>query len=161
VDPRWLAVAFALVAVIGGLAAGAARSLVGVCLSLVAVGASAACVLLLRDQGDAALAMVLVVCGWAPLLLLGGLLLSVQTTKPLSGGRPWLSVAAACTAAAVLLLAPLDFDLARNAAAPDDGDVSFVLWMTPLIFVMAIAAIGLLGYGERGALEGDRTGRDA
>jgi uncharacterized MnhB-related membrane protein len=127
-----------------------ARSLFMVCVLSAALSGLAAVALLALGRGEAAIALALVGAGVAPILLMGGVLLSARTVKPRRRGAPWLStLAAALAAAAVLWAAP---DIAASppiAAAPGGAGLA----LAALIFVAIAGCAAMLGYGERGVLE--------
>ncbi len=146
---------FALVLVAATLAAAfaalTARSLLALCLCLAAVGALAAAVLLALGAGDAALTMAIVVAAWAPVLLIGAVLLSARSAKSFGAGAPWLSMLAAALAGGAIAFAAPDVGpaLARAQAAPD----AIGFWLAPLLLVVGVGCYGVLGFGERGALD--------
>lgn len=130
-----------------------ARSLFAMCVALVAAGALAAGALLALGAGGAALGQALFGVALAPVILLAALLLSSRAVKPARGGRPWLTIAAASAVAAAILWGAPELagpSTARVAPAPA---APITPWIAPLIFVAAAACVGLLGFGERGALE--------
>jgi len=88
--------------------------------------------------------------GLAPVLLLGGVLLSSRAMKPRTRGLPWLSIGAAAAAAAAMLWAAPSLDLQQQQIAPPRGGASPALGA--LVFIAAAACAALLGYGERGVL---------
>lgn len=147
--------AAAIAIVLGGVAAFAvlaARSLFSLCVALAALSACAAGALLALDRPDGAAALALLGVGIAPIVLLGGVLLSARAAKPRTRGSPWLSIGAAILAAAAMLWAAPTLELGPAIAAPRGGAPSA---LAVLIFVASAACVGLLGYGERGVL-GDR-----
>ncbi len=145
----------ALVLMLGAFAAAfgalTARSLYAMCVYLVVTGACAAATVLTLGSPDAAIAQTLVGVVLTPLLLLAAILLSTRATKPRREGRPWLTlIAAAAAFAAVMLVAP---DLGPPRASPPAQTGALAPWLTILVFVAVAACVGLLGYGERGALQ--------
>jgi len=151
--------ALMLVALCAMLALGVltARSLFAVSMRLAALSALATAALLALGYGDGALVLALVGAGVAPTLLMGGVLLSARAAKPRKR-RPWLSLAAVAACALAVLIAAPDLADAPRAVA---GAGPNALWLGALAFVAASACVALLGYGERGALEGARVDRDA
>jgi hypothetical protein len=145
------AVAFAL-----AVAALRARALLvaGVCASLVAAIASAA----LLANNAVLPAVALAVFGAALLLVwvLGGMLLSANSVKAGRRGAPWLTFLSAFATAGVILAVTPEF--AATRAAPIAEPVGLPALLSALMFVAGFSVIGLIGYGERGALEG--RGRD-
>jgi hypothetical protein len=89
--------------------------------------------------------------GIAPVALLGLILLSVRTTKAQRRARPWLSVGAAGAVALVVLWSTSELGVMTQVEAPPPEAIG--AWMAPIVFVAVVAFIGLLGYGERGALQ--------
>lgn len=137
-------------AIAAALAALTARSLLAVCLYLAAMGALVAAALLSLGAGEAALAAALGFVGWTPVLLLGGVLLSARAAKNFKRGAPWASIAAAALAGALVLVGAIDL-----GEAPIETDASLGasgLWLTMLLLAAGAACVGLIGFGERGAL---------
>jgi hypothetical protein len=139
----------ALAAALGALTA---RSLFSMAMFVAAAGAMTAGALAAQGAGDAALAQVFVGAALAPFVILACLLLSTRTTKPRRGARPWLTMAGgAAVAAALIWLLP---DINRPQAPPViESDATITFWLASLMFVAIAAAVALLGYGERGALQ--------
>jgi len=153
----WIAVVMILLSAAAALALLTARSLFSASIALAAMCACATGALLAIGEADGALALSLVGAGIAPVLLLGGMLLSSRAVKPRVRGLPWLSIAAAgCAAVAMLWAAPM-LGFEQPVAAPRDGAS---LSLGALVFVAAAACAALLGYGERGVLGAPRTGRE-
>jgi hypothetical protein len=152
-----LALALAGCAIAAALGAILTRSLFAMCAYATAAGVLAAAVVLLLGASDGAFALALFAGAWAPILLLAGMLLSARSAKAPHRKLRWLSVLAA-GAAAALMVWPLT-DPAATASAQRDAESAFGLgfWIAPLIFAAAAACVGLLGYGERGALGGGRS----
>lgn len=141
-----------------GLAVAALRAralfVAGVCAGLVAAIASAA----LLANGAVLAAVALAIFGTALLLvwILGGMLLSANSVKAARRGAPWLTLLSAiATAGVILAVAP---ELAATRPAPIAEPVGLPALLCALMFVAGLSVIGLIGYGERGALEG--RGRD-
>ena len=136
----------------GAVGAMTARSLYAMCVHLVVTGAYAAASMLALGAGDGALAQALLGVALTPVVLLAAMLLSARAAKPRRSGLPWLTLAAAAGAAvAVLWVMP-----ALGAPAPPAPIVQtggLAPWLAALVFVSAAACVGLLGYGERGALQ--------
>jgi hypothetical protein len=152
-----LAIALLAAALAAGFGVVLARSLLAMCVCLVAAGAAAAAFMALLGRGDGALALALFAVGWTPLLLLAAMLLSARSAKGLRRGRPWLSIGTGAALVAAILWATRDFDgsaAVHAGAAPHLG-----VWPAAMIFVAAAACVGLLGYGERGALHQDPAER--
>lgn len=149
---HWLALVLTVGAIAGALGAVTARSLYAMCVYLVVAGACAAASVLALGAADAALAQVLVGVAFTPVVLLAVMLLSARATKPRQGARPWWALlAAVATAAAVFWAMPELGPATPVVAAATEGAVA--PWLTALIFVAVASCVGLLGYGERGALQ--------
>lgn len=145
---QWLAlvlIAFAGIAAFGALAA---RSAFAMILYLAVTAALAAVAVAAMGAGAASLAMALVGVAFAPFLLMGAALLSARASK--RSPFPWLSAALGAAA-----LAPIGVALAdlRGAAGLAQSSGVSALWLAFIVFVVAVAGVGLLGYGERGILQ--------
>jgi hypothetical protein len=84
------------------------------------------------------------------------MLLSARAIKPLKRGRPWLSIAAASATALAMLWASRELGTVSHAAASATAPLG--PWPAVLTLVAGAACVGLLGYGERGALGGPEQG---
>lgn len=156
----WLALVLLGGALASVLAALLARALFVLCMYLAAAGALVAAAVALMGESGAALAIAALFAAFAPVLLLGAVLLSARTTKAQRRVRPWLSVGAAVVVAGAVF-----WVLPQIEPAPRvDGEavqVEFVgTWLAPLVFVAVTACIGLLGFGERGAMQRAGEGGD-
>jgi hypothetical protein len=148
---HWLALGFTCAAFVIAIAALMARSLFAMCMYLAAAGVLGAAAMLALGAGDAGLAAALFLAAWAPLLLLAAMLLTARATKAKRRSGPWFSLAAALvTAGGVLAVVPELGDAATPAAG---GAGAIGAWLAPLLLVAAAACVGLLGFGERGALQ--------
>lgn len=154
----WSAVIAILLGAAAAIAVLGARSLFSMCIALAALSACAAGALLALGQPDGALAFALLGAGIAPIVLLGGVLLSNRAVKPRVRGAPWISIGAAVFAGAAMLWAAPTLDLGAAIAAPRGG---LPIALAALVFAAIAACVGLLGYGERGVLGAMRRGRDA
>ena len=148
---HWLALGFACAAFVVGVAALMARSLFAMCMYLAATGVLAAAAVLGLRAGDAALAVVLFAAALAPVLLLAAVLLTARAAKGKRRSGAWFSLTAAALAAAAMLFAVPDIGAPSAPAAIDLGAMS--AWLAPLVLATTAACVGLLGYGERGALQ--------
>lgn len=146
----WLALALLAGVVACALAAATARSLVALCVSLWAAAALATATLLTLGRSDAALAMALLAAGLAPVLLFGALLLSARAAKANKRRPPFIAIAAALALVAALVWGLPDLPV---APAPSAADPSALFFAAPLLLAAVAAVVGLLGFGERGALE--------
>lgn len=145
----WVAAGAALLAVLAAASVLGARSLFTASVGIAALCACAASAMLALGQGEGALALALLGAGVAPVLLLGGMLLSNRSVQPRACGRPWLSIIAAAAAAAAMLWTAPAIDGAQAIAAPRGG---VPLALVALVFVAVAGCAALLGYGERGVL---------
>ncbi len=148
---QWLALAFLCATAVTAVAALMARSLVAMCMYLAAAGVLAAAAMLALGAGDGALTLALFLAAWAPLLLLAAMLLTARATRAKRRGWPWFSLSAAIAAAAGVLFAVPDLGGAAAPAAANPGAIG--AWLAPLLLAAAAACVGMLGYGERGALQ--------
>jgi hypothetical protein len=126
----------------------------GVCASLVAATACAA----VLAHGAVLAAVALALTGAALLLVwvLGGVLLSATSVKA-RRGAPWLTLLMAfVTGALVIAVAP---ELAVTRSPRIAEPLGLPALLSILMLTAGLSVIGLIGYGERGALE--RRGRDA
>ncbi|MGD9967005.1 MAG: hypothetical protein AB7T59_10820 [Hyphomonadaceae bacterium] len=147
---QWLALALLGVAMIAAFGAMSARSLFVAVMHLAAAGVAVASVVLLLGSGEGALAVALLAAAWAPVLLLGAMLLSARAAKPpraLPTMLGWLGA----TIALPLLWWPL-VELSAHAPTASLATTGSSSWIAPLVFVLAVVCLALLGYGERGAL---------
>lgn len=143
-----LALVLLLAAVAAALEAIMARSLLAMCGHLTAAGALTATVVLLLRGGEGALAAALFATAWAPITLLGALLLSTRSAK--ASRRAWLSVLAAAVAAGALIW-PLAELPPGGPPQGAEATAGLGFWIAPIVLAAAAACAGLLGYGERGA----------
>ncbi len=146
-----LALVFTLAAIAAALTALSVRALFATAMGLAGACACAAVALTALGAGEAALALALFGAALAPVLMLGGVLLSARAAKALNHGPIWFTaIAAAATAVAVAWGAP---ELA--AAPPSRGlDGAAAPWLAALVFVAALGVVALLGFGERGPFSG-------
>lgn len=148
---QWFALVLTGAALAAAVSALLARSLFAMCIYLSATGALGAAAALALGAGDAGLAIALFAAVWTPLLLLAAMLLSARATKTVRRGVPWLSLLAAFAAvAAIFAVAP---DLGAPVVDRSDATLAVSAWLAPLLLVAAAACVGVLGYGERGALQ--------
>jgi hypothetical protein len=143
----WMALVLIAAAAVAAMSALGARSLVGMCLAVAAMAALSAAALATRG-GDGALALAAFGVGFAPMLLMAGLLLSTRAVKS-RRSETWLGLVAACAAAGLIAVAAPELE---QAPAPVAEGGAVGLWLAALVFVSAVACAGLLGYGERGVL---------
>jgi hypothetical protein len=146
----WLALTLMAAVAACAFAAATARSLVAMCLTLWSAAALAAAALLTMGQSNAALAMALLAACLAPVLVLATLLLSARVVKANKRRTPLVTAASA-----ILVVGAIIWLLPNMPAAPSAGaiDASALFFAGPLLLAAVAAAVGLLGFGERGALE--------
>lgn len=148
-----LAFALMLGAIAAALGAATARSLVATSLFLSTAAALTAAALVALGAGDAALGVTLLGVGLAPVLLLGAMTLSTRAARKRKGAPPWIAIGAAMMAVSALVwaaIAPRGSLAALDGVAMAPGVAS---WLAVLVFAVVAATLGLLGFGERGALE--------
>jgi hypothetical protein len=154
----WLALALMGVAIASSVGALAARSLFVTCMHVLTAGVSVAASVLVLRSGQGGLALALFAAAWAPVLLMAAMSLSVRATKGAVRRLHWLSFLGAAVA-----MCAIWWPLAELLSAPpvaignELNGLSF--WLAPLVLVVGAASVGILGYGERGALtRGRETG---
>lgn len=148
---HWVALVLIAAAIACACAAAMARSLFSMTAWLFAIAALASAALLALSAGDSALNLILLGVGFTPALILALLLLSTRAAKSRRRGAPWLTITAAAAAGAVVVMGALK--LAPSAAPVAAPPGALAPWLVLLVFTGAIACVGLLGFGERGALE--------
>jgi len=133
------------------LTALAARALFVACVTVALMSAIAG--LALVGNGAVLPAIGVVVLGVAlfPAWLLCGMVLSANAAKDSRRGGPWLTSLAALTTAAVIVAATPELTTTPDIALPETAGLPALL--AALMFVAGVCVIGLIGYGERGALE--------
>lgn len=146
-----IAVVLSGVALALAIAALTARALFVACVFCALLSAVAAVVLLAQGAALPAIALAIFGAALLPLWFLAGLLLSGNAVKTTRRRAPWLTlVAALATAALIVAVAP---DLAITHGLRAGAPSGLPALVGAVIFVAAISVIGLLGFGERGALE--------
>ncbi|MBI3440129.1 MAG: hypothetical protein HY054_16010 [Proteobacteria bacterium] len=155
-----LAAAVLLLNVIAlGVAVAALRTralfVAGVCVSLLTTAVCAA----LLISGAVVAAIALTACGAAllPVWSLGGALLSGNAVKAGRRRVSWLALGA--VVGAIGLVAAVVPDLTVSHARVVAEPQGLPVLLSALMFVAALSAVALIGYGERGAL--DRRGQGA
>jgi peptidoglycan/LPS O-acetylase OafA/YrhL len=144
-----LAVALIFGAVVAALGALAARSMIAMCVRVGATAALAAAAAVALGYGATGLTLVLFGAGLAPVMLMGGVLLSAQAAK--KRRRSWIGLAAGALVVGAIAWASPEL-LARLPAHLTPVQLPG-LWLAVLVFVAAATCAALLGYGERGILE--------
>jgi len=156
---QWLGLACIVLALATGLGAAAARSYFVLCVFMAAAAVFVALALLSFGAGQAAAALAIIGVAMIPALLLGGLLLSGRAIRSKRrAGAPWLTVLALAAFAALVVWGVSDVAPLRAPVAPPVG---LSAWLAPLLLAAAAIGAGLLGFGERGALERRRDGSGA
>lgn len=154
-----LALALTLLSMVAALSAFLTRSLVSMVMFLAVSAVAGGCAVLALGAGDAALAWVLTGFGLAPVVLLAVMLLSARVAKA-RRAPPVFAIAAALCAGAAMLWATADVGGTAPMTAPSGALAPWLApWLAPLVFVGVAMCVGLLGYGERGALQ-RRSGGD-
>ena len=148
---HWLALALIAAAIASACGVAMARSLFSMTAWLFVIAALASAALLALSAGESALNLALLGVGFAPALVLALLLLSTRASKSRRRGAPWLTIATASAVSAVMVMGALK--LAPSAALVTAPPGALGPWLALLVFTGAIACVGLLGFGERGALE--------
>jgi hypothetical protein len=147
----WLALALLGVAIASAIGAIAARSLFVTCMHVVTVGVSVAAAALVLQAGEGGLALALFAAAWAPVLLLAVTLLSARATRAERRRFPILSIVGAALAVSAIWWPLIELAGAAPTGIPHVfHGLSF--WLAPIILVAGAACVGVLGYGERGAL---------
>jgi hypothetical protein len=146
-----LALVFLAGALACALATAMSRSLFAMCMSLASAHACAAVVLMSFGAGDASLTLAVFGAGFAPVLILAGLLLSSRAAKTYKRGPVLLAAVSAALAGVAMLWATPE--LGATAATVGRTYGATGPWLAALMFVTAIGCVGLLGYGERGPFE--------
>ena len=148
----WLAGALLGVAIATAIGAVLARSLFVTCVHVTVTGVAVAAAVLLLGADDGGVALALFAAAWAPVLLMAAMLLSVRATKaPQVRAFSWLSLLGAA-AAAIAIWWPL-LELAAAAPVAIQGELAGLsFWLAPLLLVAGAGCVGVLGFGERGAL---------
>lgn len=149
-----LALLFTLAAIVAALVALSVRALFAACLAVGAVSACAAAALMAMGAGEGALALALFGAALAPVLMLGGVLLSARASKAMKHGPIWFSAAAAGVVGVMAVWAAPELG-ATQAAAPLNGAAG--PWLAAIVFVTALGALALLGFGERGPFSGGKS----
>ena len=145
-----IAALFIAFAIAAACAAATARSLVSMSFSVFVCAAFTATALFVLGRGGAALDIALLGAGLAPCIVLAMLLLSARATR--SGKRmpPWVTIAAASILCAVVFLSLPQ--LPALPARADNAEAGLAFWLAAIVFVTGVSCLGLLGFGERGAL---------
>jgi hypothetical protein len=145
-----LALVLAGAMIAAAIAALTARSLFTMAVASAAAAAACAAAALALGAERGALGLALFGVGIAPVLLMAGMLLSARTARATRKGAPWASLAAgAAMVCALAFVAPeLSAPRATLLASAD-----LAPWLALVVFVAAAACLGMLGFGERGAIE--------
>ena len=86
-----------------------------------------------------------------PAWLLGGMLLSANAVKENRRRGGWLAQVAALVTAAVIVAATPELAATHGVVHADPAGLPALL--ATVMFVAGVSVIGLIGYGERGALD--------
>jgi hypothetical protein len=152
----------ALLSTLGALAAAgvviATRSLFVVSVALVVMLAMAAAAFAGLGLANAALGASVFGVALAPTLLLGAIVLTGRSAKRYPLGA-FLLAGIACILLAAALTASLFGFVTAADRPPPPAPRGVALLLTAIVFVAALASVGLLGYGERGLLGRRRSAR--
>lgn len=129
----------------------AARALFVACVSGALVGAVAGLVLLANGAVLPAIGLIVLGVALFPAWLLGGMLLSTNAAKDSRRRAPWLTLLAALATTAVIVTVTPDVAATRSVSFPEPAGLPALL--AAIMFVAGVSVIGLIGFGERGALE--------
>ncbi|MBL8545603.1 MAG: hypothetical protein JNL81_04020 [Hyphomonadaceae bacterium] len=147
----WLALALLAVAIASAIGAVAARAMFVTVMHLVTAGVSVAAAVLVLQAGQGGLALALFAAAWAPVLLLAVTLLSARSARASRRGLPLFSLAGALGAAIAIWWPLVELaSVAPTGIAHQFQGLAF--WLAPVVFVAGAGCVGVLGYGERGAL---------
>ncbi len=151
-----IGVALMLCAAAAAVGALVARSLFALCLCLAAMCGSGAAAVLAFGYGDGATLLALFGVAFAPVVVMGGVLLSARSVNHRTDRAVWLSLLVAALTAVLLLWAGPELIAAPRRMVASNFEP---LWLVVISFVTAIACVGLLGHGERGVLEREEGGQ--
>jgi len=146
----WIAALFVAFAIAAACAAATARSLVSMSFSVFVCAAFAAATLLVLGRGGGALDIALLGAGLGPCIVLAVLLLSARATRSGKRTPPWITIAAAAVLCGALFIGLPQLPALPSRAAEAEPGIAF--WLAGIVFVAGVACLGLLGFGERGAL---------
>jgi len=129
----------------------AARALFVAVASSALMGAVAGLALLANGAVLPAISLVVLGVALFPALLLGGMLLSTNAAKDSRRRARWLTMFAALATTAVIAAVTPELVATRSVSFPEPAGLPALL--AAVMFVAGVSVIGLIGYGERGALE--------
>lgn len=153
---QWLGVVLLVAALAAALGVMLARSLFALCMHVLATGATIAVFVALVNAADVGLMIAAAVIA-VSILMICGVTLTARTVKAAQTHGASLARILGAAAVAALLIAMAAPQFALSAPAPPTGGALHVtVWLAPLMLTLAAACLGLLGFGERGALEPDR-----
>lgn len=147
----WLALALLGVALASAIGALVARALFVTCMHVVTAGVSVAAAVLLLQAGEGGVALALFAAAWAPVLLLAVTLLSARAARAEKRALPIVGVAAAVLAACGLWWSLAELTTVAPTGIPHVFQ-GLAFWLAPIMLVAGAGCVGVLGYGERGAL---------
>jgi hypothetical protein len=146
-----LGIVLLVLALCSAVAAFVARSFLVIAAHLVLIGASTGAALLAGGDGRAAALLLAVCSGWGAFIVVATSLLSARTHGAVAVGATLLPTLAAgavlVTAASGLGALRLAPPVTLASLSPHEG------WIAVLLLVGGAGLLGVLGYGERGALE--------
>jgi uncharacterized membrane protein len=150
---QWLGVALLALAFAAAIGVMLARSLFALCMHVFTTGVAIAAFVALVGDADAGLVTAAAVIA-ASVLMIWGVTLTARAVKasPLPGSG--IVRVLGSLGAGALLIAMAAPQVALPAPAPHQGgEPQIAVWIAPLMLTLAVACLGLLGFGERGALE--------
>jgi hypothetical protein len=144
-----VAIALFAAAFAAGVAAVAARALFASIMALAAAAALVAAALAFLGATHGALIAALGFAVLTPTLLLGAVLLSARSAKAQTSAPRWLAAGAAAMIGGIVFAATGDLGVPARLAP----DASILGWVGVVIFAGVVACVGMLGFGEAGAIE--------
>lgn len=152
---QWLGVVLLAAAIIAAIGVVLARSLFALCMHVLATGLAVAAFIALVNDADAGF-MAAGAVGAAAILMICGVTLTARAVKPAHAKSVVRVLGAAGVAALLIVMAAPH--VALPAQTPHHaGALQVAVWLAPLMLTAAAACLGLLGFGERGAFEPDKT----
>ena len=129
----------------------AARALFVACVSGAIMSAVVGLALLANGAVLPAIGLLVLGVGLFPTWLLSGMLLSTNAAKDNRGRASWLTLLAALATTAVIVAVTPELATTRNVSFPEPAGLPALL--AAIMLVAGVSVIGLIGHGERGALE--------
>lgn len=145
-----LALALIAMAAVCAFAAATTRSLVTLALALAACATFATAALLCVNQPVVALALAVLGAGLTPAMTFAALALSARVVKGRKRRIPFVAIAGGVGVVAALTWALPDLS---GAPVSQGRDSAALFLLAAMVFAGAATLVGVLGFGERGALE--------